>query len=200
MSSNYMPIIQANLTRAFDAHTDRLAQWLPAEEDRDGLIFRAFGAHCRVTPDTVILGGREATGPRGVIISLYLKHAAADTCIAEPWRAFAELPDSRPYVGAFASHTETPLVPHVAKIAARQEVISNALAGAPLTGRLSGDLVLQVTPLPKIRLVYIFYLADEDFPASAKCLLSNNADKFLPVDGLADVGEYTSRAMISLLG
>jgi hypothetical protein len=31
------------------------------------------------------------------------------------------------------------------------------------------------------------------------CLLSANAQRFLPTDALADVGEYTSRAMIDAL-
>ncbi|MCP3941125.1 MAG: DUF3786 domain-containing protein [Desulfobacteraceae bacterium] len=46
---------------------------------------------------------------------------------------------------------------------------------------------------------FLFYLkclgyfdADDDFPASATCLYSNNARLFLPMDGLADVGEYCS--------
>ena len=56
-----------------------------------------------------------------------------------------------------------------------------------------------VQPLPKIVLCYIFYAADEDFPASATCLYSHNAHRFMPVDGLADVAEYTSRVILTLL-
>jgi len=40
---------------------------------------------------------------------------------------------------------------------------------------------------------YIFYEPDDDFAASVICLYSNNALLFLPVDGLADVGEYCSK-------
>jgi hypothetical protein len=53
--------------------------------------------------------------------------------------------------------------------------------------------------LPKIALCYIFYEADDDFPASVTCLYSNNANQFMSVDGLADVGEYTSRKIINLI-
>jgi hypothetical protein len=56
-----------------------------------------------------------------------------------------------------------------------------------------------VHPLPKIALCYIFYVADDDFPASVTCLYSNNAHHFLPIDALADVGEYTSRRMLTLI-
>jgi hypothetical protein len=56
-----------------------------------------------------------------------------------------------------------------------------------------------VRPFPKIKLYYIFYRADEDFSASATCLFSNNALSFLPVDALADTGEYTSKKIIELI-
>ena len=46
---------------------------------------------------------------------------------------------------------------------------------------------------------YILYEADEDFPAAVTCLYSSNADRFMPMDGLADVGEYTSKKIIDLV-
>ena len=62
-----------------------------------------------------------------------------------------------------------------------------------------GDFSFVVYPLPKIALCYIFYEADDDFTASATCLYSNNADAFMPIDGLADVGEYTSKAILEII-
>ena len=56
-----------------------------------------------------------------------------------------------------------------------------------------------VRPLPKIALCYVFYEADEEFPPSVTCLYSHNAHLFMPTDGLADVGEYTSRTILDLL-
>jgi len=31
------------------------------------------------------------------------------------------------------------------------------------------------------------------------CLYSNNAIEFIPIDGLADVGEYTSKEIVGIL-
>ncbi|MDX2498596.1 MAG: DUF3786 domain-containing protein [Desulfobacterales bacterium] len=45
----------------------------------------------------------------------------------------------------------------------------------------------------------MFYEADDDFSASATCLFSNNALSFLPIDALADVGEYTSKKILHLV-
>jgi hypothetical protein len=53
--------------------------------------------------------------------------------------------------------------------------------------------------LPKVALCYIFYLPDEEFPASVTCLFSQNALSFMPLDGLADVAEYTSKVIIQLI-
>jgi hypothetical protein len=63
---------------------------------------------------------------------------------------------------------------------------------------VGGDFAFVVYPLPKIALCYIFYMADDDFPASGTCLYSSNARQFLALDALADVGEYTSKKIIDL--
>jgi len=39
----------------------------------------------------------------------------------------------------------------------------------------------------------------KDIPASVTCLFSSNAHRFIPLDGLADVAEYTTRRIIELL-
>jgi len=54
-------------------------------------------------------------------------------------------------------------------------------------------------PLPKVPLSYIFYAADEEFPASVTCLFAANAESFMPVDGLADVAEHTARKIIRIV-
>ncbi len=46
---------------------------------------------------------------------------------------------------------------------------------------------------------YLFYWPDDEFAANVTCLCGANADRFLSTDALADVGEYTSRAIIDAL-
>jgi hypothetical protein len=105
-----------------------------------------------------------------------------------------------PYVGAFITHTQQVLVPHVPRIKEAAGQITEKLNGPTDSFETVGDFSFVVYPLPKIALCYIFYEADEDFPASVTCLFSNNANRFMPVDGLADVGEYTSKTILHLLG
>jgi hypothetical protein len=71
--------------------------------------------------------------------------------------------------------------------------------GEKESSEAGGDFSFILYPLPKIALCYIFYEADDDFPASVRCLYSNNANHFMPVSELADVGEYTSKQIFKLI-
>ena len=70
----------------------------------------------------------------GILLSLYALNAVPDLPILEPFKAFKEFPDSAPYVGAFASHTEQILVPAVQRIKSKTGLIMERLSGgaAPL--------------------------------------------------------------------
>ena len=196
--SNFARIIQSNLDRLYGDPIADLADQLPCAVARDQLLFEAFGAECRITPGGIYLNGQPEDGPRGIVISLYALHHTPDKPILEPFRAFKELPDSHPYTGAFTRNAETILVPHVPKIEAGRLTILKAMVGTDGTGPGCGDFCFHVRPLPKITLRYIFYRADEDFPAAATCLFSHNALWFMPLDALADTAEYASRRILEL--
>lgn len=200
MTDNYEKIVAGNLSRLYEKLPPDLADRLPAKKDGDGFVFDAFGETCRIKPDRIILGDGGHPPVMGIMISLYALNARPEPCIPLPFTAFKEFPNTMPYVGAFATHTEQILAPHTAAIRKNLERIKEALKGKDAPTDISGDFAFVVYPLPKIALCYIFYEADEDFPAAVTCLYSNNADRFLPIDALADVGEYTSRRIIALAG
>lgn len=200
MSDAYARIIQNNLDQLYGNLPTDLASRLAAGQEGDAFVFPAFGETCRIEPKGIFLGDRRQTGPVGIVISLYALHARPDPMVAEPLKAFKDFPGTMPYVGAFATHTEGLLRPHVETIREAAPRIQEALDGAPAPAGTGGDVSFRVTPLPKIGLCFIGYLADEDFPASATCLFSHNAADFMPLDGLADVGEYTARAICRLIG
>jgi hypothetical protein len=196
---NYEKIIQDNLTRLYKNMPDHLEQLLPGQYQNEQLMFKAFGSPCRIGSDGITVGDKTETGVIGILISLYALHAKADPCIPTPFKAYREIPNSMPYAGAFSSHTEQILIPHIDKIEDNLDLIFEPLNGESGTGSEGGDFSFVVRPFPKIKLYYIFYRADDDFPASATCLFSNNALSFLPVDALADTGEYTSKKIIELI-
>jgi hypothetical protein len=200
MIDNYAKIVQDNLDLLYDNLSKDLANNLPGEQYGSRFVFDAFGEKCVIEPKSIKLGEIEHSSVFGILISLYALNACSDICIVSPSKSFKEFPDSMPYVGAFTTHTEQLLVPYVAKIKESVPRITKALKGKKAPSESGGDFSFIVYPLPKIALCYIFYEADNDFPASVTCLFSNNANQFMPIDGLADVGEYTSKKIINLIG
>jgi len=199
MNNNYSKIIQNNLTQLYANLPENLAESLPAEQSNDQFTFDAFGEKCRIRPDVIILGEQDETGVLGILISLYALHSRPEPCMLEPLKAFKDFQNSTPYAGAFTTNTEKILVPQVEQIEKSQNHIITQLQGRDASSMVGGDFSFLVRPLPKIILGYVFYKADDEFPASATCLFSNNALSFLPIDALADVGEYTSKKILDLL-
>jgi hypothetical protein len=200
MSTNYEKIIHENLSMFYTQLSREGAEtFLGAESRGDGFDFRAFGEDCRISPDGITLSGETVVDPKGILISLYAVHAVPDQLKIEPLKAFKDFPGSMPYQGAFSANSERILLPHVPSIREKKENIKTIFDGLDGPPRASGDFSFILFPLPKIALCYIFYLPDDDFPASATCLFSANALLFMPLDGLADVAEYTSRKIIERL-
>lgn len=196
---NYAKIAKDNLERLYGNLPGDLEDRLLAKKDGQAYRFTAFGRPCTLSPKGIVLGNAAPSGVMGILLSLYALHAAPEAPTLEPLRAFKEFPGSAPYVGAFASHTEQILVPAVHRIKEKSELIKKRLSGHAAPASAGGDFSFVVRPLPKIFLCYIFYEADEDFPPSATCLYSGNAGRFMPVDGLADVGEYTSKIILEMV-
>ena len=199
MSNNYAKIVQDNLKKLFENRPTDLADALPAQQNGDVFCFEAFGEICEIRSDGIFLGDVQQTGVIGILISLYALNTKLEACLVEPLRAFKDFPNSMPYAGAFVTHTQQILVPYVEKIQVSTHRIIETLNGCESPSNVGGDFSFMVYPLPKVALSYIFYEADEDFPASVTCLYSNNALSFLPIDGLADVGEYTSKKILDLI-
>ena len=196
MTDNYAKIVRDNLNALYVNFPKDLAKNLPGEQNKDQFIFNAFGERCTIGPTGIRFGDKDPSSVLGILISLYALNACPDVCIPTPLKAFKEFPDSMPYAGAFATHTEQSLVPHVAKINEAVPAIMEAFNGEASPPGTGGDFSFMVYPLPKIALCYIFYEADEEFPASVTCLYSNNAHLFMPIDGLADIGEYSSKKIL----
>lgn len=199
MTDNYTKIAHDNLNRLYNNLPKDLGENLPGEQDGEKFTFNAFGEKCLIEPEGITLGDEDHSPVFGILISLYALNACSDICIPTPLKAFKEFPDSMPYAGAFATHTENLLIPHVSKIKKAFQLIIETLNGEVSPVGTGGDFSFIVYPLPKIALCYIFYEADDDFPASVTCLYSNNANLFLPIDGLADVGEYCSKKILELI-
>jgi hypothetical protein len=197
--SNYEEIIQNNLQQLYSNLSADLADRIPASQNDNEFRLRAFGAPCRITPQHIKIGDQTQTGPPGIIVSLYALQVTAAACQLRPFKAFRELPDSMPYVAAFASNTESVLADHIDTVEREAGRIIEQFNGSHQAQADTGDFSFILYPLPKIALNYIFYRADDEFPAAVTCLFSSNAPEFLTTDALADTGEYTSKKILDIL-
>jgi hypothetical protein len=196
MATNYERMIEANLSTLFEILPADLDLRLGAERSGGGFSLRAFGEDAWFDGRQVKFSGKKDVTPRGLLVTLYAMHAGLGEIQIEPYKAFKDFPGSMPYHGAFTANSERVLIPHVNKIQEQQGDIISAFNGAP--GE-NGDFSMRLYPLPKIAVCTIFYLADDEFPPSATSLFSANALDFMPLDGLADVAEYTSKKIIQMV-
>ena len=199
IGTNYGKIVMDNLSKIYIQLPDHLEKHLGAKRKGDCFYFWAFGEGCCLGPDKISLSGVPAVNPRSLLVSLYAIHANPESIQLEPFKSFKDLPGSMPYQGAFHANSERVLVPRVVKIREEQRAIKEVFNGQDGLKDSAADFSFILFPLPKIALYYLFYLPDEEFPASATCLFSANALSFMPLDGLADVAEYTSRGIIQLV-
>jgi hypothetical protein len=199
MSQNYLPIRNDYLQQAWARTSAALAACLPAALTEAGLRFRAFGEDCWLSASDITLAGASATNPEGLLIALYASVVPDRPVQLDALKSFKELPNSMPYQAAFAANAEQILVPQVPAIHRQQERLAAVFSGRLNPEPPSGDFSFTLYPLPRVPLYYIFHLPDEEFPAAVTCLFAANALDFLPLDGLADVAEYTSKKLLALL-
>jgi hypothetical protein len=55
---------------------------------------------------------------------------------------------------------------------------------------MQGDLVLLVSPLPKVPVLCLFWDRDEEFPASFQFLFDGSASAYLDLESLAAMLQY----------
>ncbi|SFM49555.1 DUF3786 domain-containing protein [Thermodesulforhabdus norvegica] len=198
-SQNYHHISLNYLRHALERDLDLLAKALPGSVSGGEVTFRAFGHSCRISREGVFLGGRLDKGPRAIIISIYALNVPEETVTyTTSWTSFRELPGTMPYWGPFRKNVEEPLLPYVPTIHHESTRICETLDGY-LTDDAPGDFAMVLFPLPKVPLLYVFSLPDEEFPAEAKCLYAKGSTAFMPVDVLADLAEHTSRRIVEII-
>ncbi len=197
MAQNYQGIQREYLEKAWARPGAELESALPARAEGGGLHFQAFGEECALSREEATLAGAPATGPEGLLVAMYANYAKDLPVKLHPLKSFKEMPDSMPYHGPFHANAERILVAHVPAIRIHAEEIAAKFSGCVNSDAMSGDFSFTLYPLPRIPLYYIFNLEDDEFPASAICLFAANAIRFMPLDGLADVAEYTARRMIA---
>ncbi len=198
MSDRLLDIQLSHVKELYQQLPEDLEQALLATREKDSFHFNAFGEPCILSPEGIFLGGEKLSGPKGVLIALYARHACKEPVQLTPVKSFRQIKASMPYQAAFAAYSEKSLAPFVNRIQSAKDSVIAAFDGHENAGG-KGNLSFTLYALPKVPLHYNCYLADEEFPASVTCLFAANAELFMPVAGLADVAEYTAKKVIEMV-
>lgn len=199
MSQNFLQIQKEYLQKAWNRSIHELEEALPARYEANAFHLQAFGEPCEVRREEIMLGGKPLCSAEGILIAIYASFVTNDPVQLQPLKAFRQFSGGMGYQAAYAMNAEKALVAHVESIQKRQEELIVRFSGASNKEVKRYDFSFTLYPLPKIPLYYLFNLPDEEFPASVTCLFSSNADRFLPVEGLADTAEYTAKKIIQLV-
>ncbi|MEW6402406.1 MAG: DUF3786 domain-containing protein, partial [Chloroflexota bacterium] len=111
------------------------------------------------------------------------------------WVSFADLPDGRMYNAAFQGYTGDELAK---AFGLELEGFKVACEKAGGEFAATGDAAYRFQALPRVELLAVYHLGDEDFPSSCKILFDASATHYLPIDGCAIVGSMlTKKIMVS---
>ena len=127
------------------------------------------------------------------VLLLYYFDMADGTQTAGEWISFSELPDGKFYNQAFQGYTGRKL--HLTYL---NDQTSFEAAAKKLDGhRFSlADASFRFQVLPRVPLLVVFWLGDEDFPSSFQILFDASASHFLPTDAYAILGSTITGKLI----
>jgi hypothetical protein len=130
---------------------------------------------------------------------LYYFSTCDGTPMAASWIAFSELPDGRFYNQAFQGYTGRELAKAFGNdLDAFEQAARNAggekrfpMAGAPL-----GDAAYAYQALPRVTLLVVYWLGDEDFPPNSQILFDAAVRHHMPTDACAILGSTLTRRLL----
>ncbi len=199
MAENFLQIQKDYLQKVWARSLKELKESLPAHFKESGFHFQAFGEPCELYSHEIILGGQPVTGPEGILIALYALHVQKEEPQLNPLKSFKQFPGGMAYSAAFSANAEQALRPYIKAIQQQKEDLAARFSGHINSDPPRCDFSFTLYPLPRVPLYYLFYLPDDEVPASVTCLFPSNATRFLPVAGLADTAEYTAKKLIDLV-
>ncbi len=126
------------------------------------------------------------------LLIYYFAHSDG-TPPADEWVSFADLPDGRVYSSAFQGYTgdllaKTFLLDLNAFCFACQKA-----DGIPVP---FGDAAFRFRALPRVDLLLVYHLGDEDFPSTCKLLFDAHAGHYLPAEACAVLGSSLTQKVL----
>lgn len=137
---------------------------------------------------------REALPLFNQAMLMYYFTTADGVPLTGQWISFAELPDGRFYNQAFQGYSGRALAQHFQNDRVGFQAASIKLDGAPYP---IGDAAYIFRALPRVSLLAVIWLGDEEFPSTCQVLFDAAASHYLPTDAYAILGSTLTRRLIA---
>ena len=186
------------------------ASYLPSEAGGGELTCAFLGKICRFSwPELLGWDSQGSVLPdMQQALLLYYLVTADGASPTGTWVSFAELPDGRFYDAAFQGYSGEKIVaafeqvdpegtlPRLTdKVLLEFERVCLSSGGKPIA---QGSCAFTFDALPRVPLLVIYWLGDEDFPSSAKILFDESVCHYLPIDACAILGSMLAAKLVSL--
>jgi hypothetical protein len=165
-------------------------------EDEDALRLSMLGQEYIIRHDGVYIRGQKAPDVHATVLLEYLFSPGGEPVVL-PWRAIGDF--AAQASADFRKKVEAPLTMNAAEIIARAAALFPMMDAEASGSIIGSDLAFTVHALPKVYLHAEISGETEDFPAEAWLLFSNNAGKFLSVQGLSALAEMFKDRLLSLI-
>lgn len=137
--------------------------------------------------------------PAPVIVSILVLHYLARATgveLAGEWISFKELKGGAIYIEPFKHRA---IIPFVRKFGDRPGDFARAAEKLGGQKTSHGNVSYIIPALPRVPLLYVLWLGDEEFPANGNILFDRYANAYLHTEDYAMLGGMTVASMLAVL-
>jgi hypothetical protein len=109
------------------------------------------------------------------------------------WISFSDLPEGRIYAPAFQGYTGDLLAKRFPFDVTAFAAACKKAGGVPVS---FGDAAYRFHALPRMDLLIVYHLGDEDFPSTCRMLFDANAGHYLPAEACAILGSLLTQMVL----
>jgi len=160
------------------------------------LLIALMGQEYVVSSEAVTLRGQKAPEMHAALIRSYLSSRQSGI-VTTPWRGIGDFAGAA--AGSFRERVEAPIALHASELVERASRVLPLCDGSISATMIGSDLAFTVRAFPCVHLHIECSREDQEFPAEAWVLFSNNANMFLSAQELHQLGELFKDRLLGLL-
>ncbi|MGD2028626.1 MAG: DUF3786 domain-containing protein [Desulfobacterales bacterium] len=161
--------------------------------EKDEVTVPFFGKPYRVSGKGVMdPSGKQPPLEISVVLCKYLLLCPKTNPITDEWVSYRDFKDSGPLTVFFLNAVEQPVASHFSGRLDELKASCDRLGGYQPFMKLSYELSMQFSPLPKVPLLLLYNDEDDEFPAHCSILFERRAEKYLDAECLAILGMLLS--------